>query len=190
MSTPQADSQTDVLDQPVADSPLSDPSPPHVNRDRSSSPEGPRPPLPPRPNTLSLLNDDTISRATLQAGATTAVSRAEVDTQAPDGGGSAYSTLAIRGLSRGLKARASLSQLTSSRASEAGDTASIRSSIQNGVVGDVEALFKDFVTSAPGGHSSAASLLHFPEFPTDDMDDDEFLLEFEPVGELDADAGK
>lgn len=192
MSTQQADPRSDSRDGPVDEHPVapSDSSPPHTDRrDRTPSPEGQRPPLPPRPNTLSLLNDEATSRATLQAEATTAVSRAEIGTQAPDAGSSAYSTLAVRGLSRGLRARASLSQLASPKGSEAGDSASIRSSIQNGDVGDVETLFKDFLTATPGGHPDAASLLHFPEFPTDGVDDDAFLSEFELVGELDEEAG-
>lgn len=183
----QSDSRDELVDSPsVAPSEF---SPPHTeSRDRSPSSEGVRPPLPPRPNTLNLLNDEPASRASLQAEATTAVSREEIGTQTSDIG-SAHSTLAVRGLPRGLKARASLSQLASPKGSEAGDSASIRSSIQNGDVGDVEALFKDFVTAVPGGHSDAASLLHFPEFPADDVDDDGFLSEFEPVGELNEEAG-
>ncbi|KAJ5612988.1 hypothetical protein N7510_006182 [Penicillium lagena] len=157
---------------------------------RSATPEGERPPLPPRPNTLSLLNDEASSRATLQAEATTAVSRTEIGTQSPDGRTSAYSTLAGRGLPRGVKARASLGHLASPRSSEAGDSASIRSSIQNGDVADTDGLFKDFVATTPGGYlQDTTSLLHFPEFPADDVDDDTFLGEFEPVGELDEKGG-
>lgn len=53
----------------------------------------------------------------------------------------------------------------------------------------MDSIFKDFVASAPGAHSSTASLLHFAEFPGDDVDDAQFLTEFEPVGEIDEDAG-
>lgn len=192
MSTQEPDPPSDRRDAPV-DEPSaapSDSSPSHVdNRDRTPSPEGQRPPLPPRPITLNLLNDEATSRATLQAEATTAVTRADVDTESPEAGSSAYSTLAVRGLSRGLRAKASLSQLASPKGSDAGDSASIRSSVQNGDVGDVEALFKDFVTTTPGNHPDAASLFHFPEFAAEDADDDEFLSEFAPVGELDEEAG-
>ncbi|OQE26450.1 hypothetical protein PENSTE_c005G10429 [Penicillium steckii] len=160
---------------------------------RTPSPEGNRPPLPPRPNTLSLLNDEAASRTpSLQAEATTAVSRTDIGTQSPDGGNaspSAYSSLAVRGLSRGLKARASLSQLTSPKSSDAGDSASIRSSVQNGDIGDVEAMFMDFVNTTPAGPADTTSLLHFPEFPADDVNDEEFLSEFDPIGELDEQAG-
>lgn len=135
------------------------------------------------------MNDEATSRPTLQAEATTAVSRADVDTQPSDDATSAYSTLATRSLSQGPKAKASLSQLASSRASEAGDSASIRSSIHNGDAGDVEAIFQDFVATAPGSHADAASLLHFPEFPADDVDDNEFLAEFDSVGQADEHAG-
>ncbi|KAJ6135117.1 hypothetical protein N7512_000277 [Penicillium capsulatum] len=191
MSTQQPDPQGDSRDQPVENSatPSTLSPPPACRTDRSSSPEGLRPPLPPRPNTLSLLNDEAASRTTLQAEATTAVSRAEVDTQPSDGATSAYSTLATRSLSREPKAKASLSQLASSRASEAGDTASIRSSIHTGDAGDVEAIFQDFAPSAPGSYTDAASLLLLPEFAADDVDDDEFLTEFDAVGQVDEHAG-
>ncbi|KAJ5634422.1 Vacuolar fusion protein MON1 [Penicillium herquei] len=188
MNAPQL-TQCDSRDEPVNENTVpSNQSSSHA-RDSSPSSEGERPPLPPRPNTLSLLNDESASRATLQAGPTTAVSRTDIDTQTNEVAGSAYPSLAIRGLSQGLKAKASLGHLTSSRGSEAGDTASIRSSVQNGDVGDVDALFKDFVASAPEGNLESTGLLHFPEFPADNVDDDEFLTEFDPVGEIDEDAG-
>ncbi|KAJ5773268.1 Vacuolar fusion protein MON1 [Penicillium paradoxum] len=153
--------------------------------ERSESSEGERPPLPPRPNTLSLLNDETGTRATLQAGATTAISRTDIETQSPEAAGSAYSTLAMRNLTRVPKAKASLSQLASPRGSEAGDSASIRSSIPYGDTGDVETLFMDFAATGSGsqGHDTPG-LLDFPEFAADDIDDDGILSEFEAVGEL------
>ncbi|KAJ5287396.1 Vacuolar fusion protein mon1 [Penicillium angulare] len=185
MNAPQPYPQSDSRDEPADEnSPApvnSDPS----HRDSSPSSEGERPPLPPRPNTLSLLNDESASRA----GATTAVSRTEIDTQTNEGAGNAYSSLGIRGISQGLKAKASLGHLTSSRGSEAGDTASIRSSAQIGDVGDVDALFRDFITSTHGENSETTGLLHYAEFPADDVNDDEFLTEFEPVGEIDEEAG-
>lgn len=193
MTTHQGDPQSDRRDAPVDDHPTtaSDSSSFHADtRGRSSSLEEQRPPLPPRPNTLSLLNDEATPRATLQAEPTTAVSRADVDSETPEAGINASTSLVARGLSRGLRAKASLSQLASPKASsDAGDSASIRSSIQNGDVGDVDALFKDFVNTAPGGHPDATSLFHFPEFAAEEVHDDGFLNEFEPVGELDEDAG-
>ncbi|CAG8892572.1 unnamed protein product [Penicillium egyptiacum] len=184
MST-QQDPKTDGQ-QPVETSKqpyLSRPSIPD-NDERSDSSEGERPPLPPRPNTLSLLNDETGSRAALQAEATTAISRTDIETQSPEATDSAYSTLAIRGLGQGPKARASLSQLASPRGSEAGDSASIRSSIPNDS-GDVEALFMDFAAIAPGSQRQGATgLLDFPEFAADDINDDGILSEFEAIGEL------
>ncbi|KAJ5720883.1 uncharacterized protein N7483_008817 [Penicillium malachiteum] len=189
MNAPQLP-QCDSRDEPVNENTTpSNHSSSHAARDSSPSSEGERPPLPPRPNTLSLLNDESASRATLQAGPTTAISRTDIDTQTNEVAGSAYPSLAIRGLSQGLKAKASLGHLTSSRGSEAGDTSSIRSSVQNGDVGDVDALFKDFVASAPEGNLESKVLLHFPEFPADNLDDDEFLTEFDPVGEIDENAG-
>lgn len=132
------------------------------------------------------MNDETGPRVALQAEATTAISRTDVETQYPEAAESPYSTLAVRNLAQGPKARASLSQLASPRGSEAGDSASIRSSIPNGDSGDVEALFMDFAATAPGSQSQGATgLLDFPEFAADDIDDDGILSEFEAVGELD-----
>ncbi|KZN85230.1 Vacuolar fusion protein [Penicillium chrysogenum] len=182
----QQDPETDGQ-QPVETSKqpyLSSPSIPDHDG-RSDSSEGERPPLPPRPNTLSLLSDETGSRTALQAEATTAISRTDIETQSPEAADSAYSTLAVRGLGQGPKARASLSQLASPRGSEAGDSASIRSSIPNGDPGEVEALFMDFASTAPGSQRQGATgLLDFPEFAADDIDDDGILSEFEAVGEL------
>ncbi|CAG7934991.1 unnamed protein product [Penicillium nalgiovense] len=179
---PKADGQQPVKasKQPY----LSSPSIPDPD-ERSDSSEGERPPLPPRPNTLSLLSDETRSRAALQAEATTAISRTDIETQSPEAADSAYSTLAVRGLGQGPKATASLSQLASPRGSEAGDSVSIRSSVPNGDSGDVEALFMDFAATAPGSQRQGATgLLDFPEFAADDIDDDGILSEFEAVGEL------
>lgn len=173
--------------QPIAISKQMSPSTPSIPEydNRSESSEGERPPLPPRPNTLSLLSDETISRATLQAEATTAISRTDIGTQSPEVAANAYSTLAAHSLARGPKARASLSQLASSRGSEAGDSASIRSSIPNGDAVDVETLFMDFAATAPASQGQDPSgLLDFPEFAADDIDDDGILSEFEAVGEL------
>jgi hypothetical protein len=163
--------------------PLSKASTPD-NDERSESSEGERPPLPPRPNTLSLLNDEAGPRATLQAEATTALSRTDVGIQSLEAAGGTFSTMAARGLPHGPKARVSLSQLASSQCSEAGDSASIRSSVPNTEAGDVEALFMDFAASS-GSHGQATpGLLDFPEFAADDIDDDGIIGEFEAVGEL------
>ncbi|KAJ5387845.1 hypothetical protein N7509_010386 [Penicillium cosmopolitanum] len=191
-TNPPIDHREDDHDEPDPDAStvLPDSTQSYPNdMNRTPSPEGHRPPLPPRPNTLSLLNDEASPRVpTLQAEPTTAVSRADAGPQTPDAG-TPYSSLAVRGLSRGLKARASLSQLTSPKSSDAGDSASIRSSIQNGDLGDVDAMFLDFVATVPAGAADTTSLLHFPEFPADDVNDEEFLGEFDPVGELDEHAG-
>lgn len=179
---PESDGQ-----QPVEISsqlPVSTPPLPDYD-ERSESSEGERPPLPPRPNTLSLLNDETGARTALQAGATTAISRTDIETQSPEAAGGAYVTPAVHSLARIPKAKASLSQLASPRGSETGDSASIRSSIPNGDAGDVETLFMDFAATGPGLQGQDTSgLLEFPEFAADDIDDDGILSEFEAVGEL------
>lgn len=193
MTTQQPDPHSDRRDAPV-DEPqttASDSSPSHADtRNRSFSLEEQRPPLPPRPNTLSLLNDEATPRATLQAEPTTAVSRADIDSETSEAGISGPNSLVARGLFRGLRAKASLSQLASPKgSSDAGDSVSIRSSIQNGDIGDADALFKDFANTTPSGHPDAASLFRFPEFAAEEVDDDGFLNEFELVGELDEDGG-
>ncbi|RJE24551.1 hypothetical protein PHISCL_03138, partial [Aspergillus sclerotialis] len=78
---------------------------------------------------------------------------------------------------------ASLSQLTSSRGSETGDSASIRSSIPNAEAGEVENVFNDFAAESGVTHQDSSGLLQFPEFQADDVEDD-FASEFEPVGEV------
>ena len=190
MNVPQPDPQCGSRDESVNANSLNPPTfnPTPAKNTRDPCPEEQRPPLPPRPNTLSLLNDEAALRATLQAEATTAVSRAEIGSQSPDAIGNTHSSVASRGLSKGLKAKASLSQLASRRSSETGDSASIRSSILCGDFGDVEALFKDLLSTAAEDDPDTATLLRFPEFPADGLDDAQFLNEFEPVGELDEDA--
>ncbi|KAL3263898.1 hypothetical protein ABHI18_001300 [Aspergillus niger] len=145
------------------------------------------PPLPPRPGTLNLLDEGGASlrvprqpaQPALQSRATTAVSLPDVASQ--DTG---KDTFAARNIQGALKAKASLSHLASPRGSEAGDTASIRSSIPQGDLGDVENVFGDFLATEPGlirQHNTG--LLQFPEFQADDVEDD-FASEFEPVGDV------
>ncbi|PWY68085.1 vacuolar fusion protein mon1 [Aspergillus sclerotioniger CBS 115572] len=155
--------------------------------DRSTTPDERPPPLPPRPNTLALLDEGGASpriprqpaQPSLQSRATTAVSLTDIASQ--DAG---KDSLSVRNLPGALKAKASLSQLASPRGSEAGDTASIRSSIPQGDLGEVENVFGDFLATEPGliqQHSTG--LLQFPEFQADDVEDD-FAGEFEPVGDV------
>ncbi|PWY70958.1 vacuolar fusion protein mon1 [Aspergillus heteromorphus CBS 117.55] len=163
------------------------PSTDSQGRDRSTTPEERPPPLPPRPTTLTLLDDGGApprtpnpSQPALQSRATTAVSLTDIASQ--DAGKESYT---VRSLPGTLKARASLSHLTSARGSEAGDTASIRSSVPHGDVGDVENVFGDFLSTESGliRQHSSTGLLQFPEFQADDVEDD-FASEFEPVGEI------
>ncbi|KAE8339722.1 vacuolar fusion protein mon1 [Aspergillus arachidicola] len=156
-------------------------------RERSTSPEGPPPPLPPRPNTLNLLDEGTSSSRTLrqstqsalQSRATTAVSLTDIASH--DGGKESYPA---RGLPGTLRAKASLSHLASPRGSDTADSASVKSSVPQTDLGEVENVFSDFVAteSGPMQHDSTG-LLQFPEFQADDVDDD-FTEEFEPVGDV------
>ncbi|RAH42444.1 guanine nucleotide exchange factor MON1 [Aspergillus brunneoviolaceus CBS 621.78] len=168
---------------------------PSVSADRESEAaqeEERPPPLPPRPNTLRLLDEGGASLRTsrpgaptnLQSRATTAVSLTDIGCH--DAGKESH---VVREGSETLKAQASLNHLTSSRGSETGDTASIRSSGPQGDIGDVENVFGDFVATDTGlirKHSTG--LLQFPEFQADDVEDD-FASEFEPVGEVDEEGG-
>ncbi|KAJ9296573.1 hypothetical protein DTO271G3_5271 [Paecilomyces variotii] len=125
-----------------------------------------------------------LTRPSLQSTATTAVSLADITPQGySDNNKETYSALLGRNLaSRGLKAKASLNQLASARASEAGDNASIRSFLPN--AGEEESIFGDFgPTEAEGESPGHEGLLSLPEFQADDVDDD-FAGEFESIGEL------
>ncbi|RHZ58533.1 guanine nucleotide exchange factor MON1 [Aspergillus thermomutatus] len=163
--------------------------------DSSTSLEERPPPLPPRPNTLSLLDEGFISSrsvrqtlsASLQAKATTAVSIPDISfLQLNDGGKENYPT---RGPSGALRAKASLTQLTASRSSDAGDSVSIRSTAPNTELGEAENVFSDFLAVESGDvQQDSSGLLQFPEFRADDVEDD-FTSEFEPIGDLD-DQGK
>jgi hypothetical protein len=158
--------------------------------DSTSLEEGP-PPLPPGPNTLSLLDEGFISSrstrqsssASLQAKATTAVSIPDISLlQLNDGGKENHPT---RGPFGALRAKASLTQLTASRGSDAGDSASIRSTAPNTELGEAENVFSDFLAQESGDvQQDSSGLLQFPEFRADDVEDD-FTSEFEPIGELD-----
>lgn len=160
------------------------------SRDPSVSSEEQRPPLPPRPNTLSLLDEGVApprttrqtAQSNLQAKATTAVSLTDIGSQQNVDG--ATENFPIR-LPPTLKAKASLSQVASSKGSEAGDSVSVRNSLLNPEVGEVENVFDDFIATEPGGiHQDSTGLLQFPEFRTDDVEDD-FISEFQSVGEVD-----
>lgn len=145
--------------------------------------EEPRPALPPRPNTLNLLDENAgSSKAVQQARATTAVSLTDINSRADV-------SKDIRSVPGTLRARASLSQVASSRGSETGDSTSVRSSLANHDVDEMENLFKDFLATEPEGvHEDSTGLLQFPEFRADDVDDD-FAGEFESIGEIDENEG-
>lgn len=187
---PQLDLPGDNGRGPSAETSPSLPARDRNSRDRSVSPHGPQPPLPPLPNAQG---DDAASTRTirptiqsnLQAKATTAVSLADIGSQShEESSKESYAASAIRSLP-GLRAKASLGQLVSPKGSEAGDTASIRSSIPNAETAEMEALFGDFAASERGSIATdATGLLQFPEFQAGEVDDD-FASEFEPVGEVD-----
>ncbi|KAL4803762.1 trafficking protein Mon1-domain-containing protein [Aspergillus unguis] len=161
----------------------------HHGSDRSSSSERP-PPLPPRPNTLSLLEDGgaapgsprintPATHPTLQSRATTAVSLAKISQN--EGGKEA---LPARSLPGTVRAKASLSHLATSRGgSDTGDSASIRSYVPYSEAGD-ENIFGDLTSSESElVQQDSTGLMQFPEFQADDVEDD-FTSELEPVGDI------
>ncbi|KAL2861313.1 trafficking protein Mon1-domain-containing protein [Aspergillus pseudodeflectus] len=168
----------------------------HSSSDRSSSPEGRPPPLPPRPTTLSLLDDGGTVLGTprlntpavhpsLQSRATTAVSLTETTFHEAGKEG-----LPVRCLPTAVRAKASLSHLATPKGgSDAGDSASIRSYAPYSESGDGENIFGDLASSDLGVvQQDSTGLMQFPEFQADDMEDD-FTTEFEPVGEIDVEEG-
>lgn len=184
-STTTPDCQSDQHDTDVSKSHGDD------RRTDSTSSEDERPPLPPRPETIDLLDEDSASRPStarphLQSQATTALSLKDISRQANS---DTFDTL-LPGfgrtlLGRGLQARTSLSQLNSTRGSEAGDTASIRSFIANSEEGQDESIFGDFSAEAAHQlHAEKVGVLSLPEFPQDDGED-EFVREFDDIGDLD-----
>lgn len=157
---------------------------------RSASSEGSPPPLPPRPNTLGLLDEGGASlrvprsttQSNLQSKATTAVSLTDIGSNS---GGKENNH--AHGLAENLRAKASLSHIASSRASETGDSASIRSSIPHADPGEADHVFSDFVVSdEPVVQQDSSGLLRFPEFQADDVEDG-FASEFESVGNVEED---
>ncbi|KAL4750825.1 hypothetical protein BDW72DRAFT_193484 [Aspergillus terricola var. indicus] len=159
--------------------------------DRSQSPEGRPPPLPPRPETLILLEDGGAAPGTprpnaseahpgLQSRATTAVSLTEISQN--DRGKDA---LPVRPFPGTVRAKASLSHLTTPRdGSDAGDSASITSYVPYSESGDVENIFGSLASSEVGMvQEESTGLMQFPEFQADDVEDD-FASELEPVGEI------
>ncbi|KAL3471883.1 trafficking protein Mon1-domain-containing protein [Aspergillus californicus] len=166
-------------------------SSPRHSSDRSSSPEGRPPPLPPRPSTLSLLEDggaapgtprlNPVAHPNLQSRATTAVSLAEIASH--DNGNEA---LPVRTLPGSIRAKASLSHLATPKGgSDAGDSASVASYAPYSEAGDGENIFGDLASSDQEMvQQDSTGLMQFPEFQADDMEDD-FASELEPVGDID-----
>ncbi|KKK27282.1 vacuolar fusion protein [Aspergillus rambellii] len=166
-----------------------------ISSDRSSSPEGRPPPLPPRPNTLSLLEDGgappgtprlntPVTQLPLQSRATTAVSLTDIASY--ENGRDVFPP--VRPLPGTLRAKASLSHLaltTPKGGSDAGDSASVRSFAPYTELGDGDNVFNDLASSDPGvvQEDSTTGLMQFPEFQADDIEDD-FTGEFESVGDI------
>jgi hypothetical protein len=152
-----------------------------------------RPPLPPRPETIDLLNEGntfrtSTTRPNLQSHATTALSLTDIAGQtnadARDGFIAGFGRTL---LGRGLRAKASLSQLNSARGSEAGDTASVISYAPNSEADQDESLFGEFANETNvQDESGDIEILGHDEYPQDGTEH-EFVEEFEPIGELDED---
>ncbi|OKL55693.1 Vacuolar fusion protein mon1 [Talaromyces atroroseus] len=160
---------------------------PHDESGHTTDSEEARPPLPPRPERIDLLNEGNTFRASpsrpnLQSQATTALSLTDIAGQTnADAKDGFVAGIGRTLLGRGLRARASLSQLNSARASEAGDTASVRSFIPNSEEGQEENLFGEFANENDvQDHSENIEVLGLNEYPQDGIDD-EFGEEFEHI---------
>ncbi|KAL2815782.1 trafficking protein Mon1-domain-containing protein [Aspergillus cavernicola] len=162
-----------------------------LGSERSSSPEGRPPPLPPRPSTLSLLEDGgaapgtprlntPAAHPTLQSRATTAVSLTEIASHE-----NGKEALPVRSLPGTIRAKASLSHLATPKGgSDTGDSASIASYAPYSESGDVENIFGDLASSELGTiQQDSTGLMQFPEFQADNVEDD-FTSELEPVGDI------
>ncbi|KAF3400978.1 Vacuolar fusion protein mon1 [Talaromyces pinophilus] len=152
-----------------------------------------RPPLPPRPETIDLLNEGNAfrtssTRPNLQSHATTALSLTDITGQTnADGRDGFVAGFGRTLLGRGLRAKASLSQLNSARGSEAGDTASVISYAPNSEEGQDESLLGEFANESNlQDDSGKIEILGHDEYPQDGTEH-EFVDEFEPIGELDED---
>lgn len=152
-----------------------------------------RPPLPPRPETIDLLNEGNAfrtssTRPNLQSHATTALSLTDITGQTnADGRDGFVAGFGRTLLGRGLRAKASLSQLNSARGSEAGDTASVISYAPNSEEGQDESLFGEFANEANAQDDSGnIEILGHDEYPQDGTEHG-FVEEFEPIGDLDED---
>ncbi|EAW11273.1 guanine nucleotide exchange factor MON1 [Aspergillus clavatus NRRL 1] len=162
----------------------------YTNDDASAALEERLPPLPPRPSTLSFLDEGytssrsirQTSQVNLQAKATTAVSLTDIGfRQSSEGDGEDHSA---PDFPEPLRAKASLNQPKTSKGSDAGDSTSIGSTIPNVELGEVENVFSDFLAAEPSApQEDGSGLLQFPEFRADDAED-EFATEFEPIGDL------
>jgi len=171
-------------------------------RSRSISPEGQRPPLPPRPSNLALLTERSITssgtsqptkpstRPSLLSKATTALSLTDINTQINPHGSREQHTSTRQGPAQSGPSKGNLKHLTSTRTSEGGDSSSVRSYLPNASHSqEVESIFGDVL----GGWQDESEqgekqgLVRSRTFELDQGDVD-FDHEFEDVGELDSDA--
>jgi hypothetical protein len=130
----------------------------------------------------------TTSRPNLQSHATTALSLTDITGQtSADARDGFVASFGRTLLGRGLRAKASLSQLNSARGSEAGDTASVISYAPNSEEGQDESLFGEFANETNVQDDSGnIEILSHDEYPQDGSEH-EFVEEFKPIGELDED---
>lgn len=166
--------------------------------DDTVEPEELRPPLPPRPEILDLLNEGntlltTPKRLNLQSHATTAVSLTDINGQTNAEGRNGF----VAGLGRvmlgsGLRAKASLSQLNSARGSDSADAVSVSSYVPKSVDSPDDSLFGEFAAdeNATGNavdNPKRSDVLNLDEYPQDGSEEG-FADEFEPIGELQEDS--
>ena len=165
---------------------------------RGTSPDGQRPPLPPRPSNRTLLSERPLTssgappapksstRPSLLSKATTALSFTDINTQINQDGSREQHTSTRQGL--GQAAKININHLTSTRTTEGGDSSSIRSYLPGADhTHEAESLFADGLGgwqdgSEQGEKQTLVGSRTF-ELEQDGIDFDE---EFREIGEIDA----
>lgn len=120
-----------------------------TSRSRSTSPEGERPPLPPRPSNLSIFRGASggpaqrpTTRGSLLSTATTAISLTDVNTNARHDGTREFRASAINRTTSAtsVRSRRSITHVGTGKTSDAGDTSSVNSYMPNDSPHDVASL--------------------------------------------------
>lgn len=169
---------------------------PTSHRSRSGSPEGERPPLPPRPSNLAIFQGASgnaaqrpTTRGSLLSTATTAVSLSDVNTNARHDGTRGLRTSAINrtASATSIRSRRSFAHFGTGKISDNGDTSSVNSYIPSDVAQDADSLFDTGVglQNELGDKKGVDKFLDTEiQFEDEKVD---FIKETSSIGQLEAD---